>query len=51
VLRTKEHVPTPYPSVAFTFGLAVESIKEFGGCKIDEFVTKKFKKSTSEIPS
>ncbi len=31
VLRTKECAPTPYPSVVFTFKLAVESTKEFGG--------------------
>jgi hypothetical protein len=31
VLRTKERTPTSYPSVVFTFGLAIESIKEFGG--------------------
>jgi hypothetical protein len=26
-----EHTPIPYPLVFFTFGLTVESIKEFGG--------------------
>ncbi len=31
VLRAREHTPTPYSSVVFTFGLVVESIKEFGG--------------------
>ncbi len=30
VLRVKERTPTPYPFVIFTFGLALESIKEFG---------------------
>jgi hypothetical protein len=28
VLQAKEHAPTPSPSVVFTFGLTVESIKE-----------------------
>jgi hypothetical protein len=31
MLQTKEHAPTPYPSVVFTFGLVVEIIKEFKG--------------------
>jgi hypothetical protein len=31
VLRVKERAPTPCPSVVFTFKLAVESTKEFGG--------------------
>jgi hypothetical protein len=31
VLRIKEHTPTPYPFAIFTFRLAIESIKEFGG--------------------
>jgi hypothetical protein len=31
VLRTKECTTIPYPFVVFSFGLAVESIKEFGG--------------------
>jgi hypothetical protein len=30
--RAKEHAPTPYLSVVFTFGLIVESIEEFGVC-------------------
>jgi len=30
VLQTKEHAPTPFASVVFTFGLIVESIKELG---------------------
>jgi hypothetical protein len=30
VLRAKEHTPTP-PSIVFTFGLTIESIKELGG--------------------
>jgi hypothetical protein len=31
VLWARERTPTPYPSDIFTFGLVVESIKEFGG--------------------
>ncbi len=31
MLRAKEYTPTPYPFIVFTFGLAIESIKEFGG--------------------
>jgi len=31
VLRVKEYIPIAYPFVIFTFVLAVESIKEFGG--------------------
>jgi hypothetical protein len=31
VLRVKECAPTLSPFVVFTFGLIVESIKEFGG--------------------
>jgi hypothetical protein len=34
MLQAKEHTPIPYPSVVFTFGLEVESIKEFGGALI-----------------
>ncbi len=30
VLQASEHAPTPSSSVVFTFGLAVESIKELG---------------------
>jgi hypothetical protein len=30
VLRAKEHAPTPSPSVVFTFGLFIKSIKELG---------------------
>ncbi len=37
VLRAKECTLTPYPSVVFTFGLAIESIKEFG---VHELITK-----------
>jgi hypothetical protein len=31
MLRAKKHAPTPSPSIVFTFGLLVESIKELGG--------------------
>jgi hypothetical protein len=31
VLRVRERTPTPFPSVVFTFRLAVESTKELGG--------------------
>jgi hypothetical protein len=31
MLQVKECVPTPFPSIVFTFGFVVESIKEFGG--------------------
>jgi hypothetical protein len=31
MLQAKERAPTPFPSVVFTFGLIVESIKELGG--------------------
>jgi len=34
VLQAREHAPTPYYSVIFTFGLTVESIKELGGASI-----------------
>ncbi len=34
VLWAKECAPTPYPSIVFTFKLAVESTKEFGGVSI-----------------
>jgi hypothetical protein len=30
VLQAREHAPIPYPLGVFTFGLGVESIKEFG---------------------
>jgi hypothetical protein len=35
VLWAKECVPTPFPSITFTFGLVVESIKEFEGVSIN----------------
>jgi hypothetical protein len=31
MLQTKEHAPTPYPFIVFTFGFTIQSIKEFGG--------------------
>ncbi len=31
MLRAKEHTLIPYPSIIFTFGLTVETIKELGG--------------------
>jgi len=36
MLRAKERTPAPYPFVAFTFGLAVEFIKKFGGASMVE---------------
>jgi hypothetical protein len=39
VLRTREHAPTPSPSIVFTFGLTIKSTKELGGVLM--FVTKK----------
>jgi hypothetical protein len=43
MLRTKERTPTPFPFVVFTFGLIVESIKEFGGASTN-FIFSKFVK-------
>jgi hypothetical protein len=34
MLRAKEHTSTPFPSIVFTFGLVVESIKELRGASI-----------------
>jgi hypothetical protein len=31
MLQAKEHAPPPSPFTIFTFGLAIESMKEFGG--------------------
>jgi hypothetical protein len=31
VLGAKERAPIPYPSIVFTFRLAIQSTKEFGG--------------------
>jgi hypothetical protein len=33
MLWAKKHAPTPFPSIVFTFGFAIESIKEFGVCQ------------------
>jgi hypothetical protein len=35
MLRVKECTPTLYPSIVFTFGLIIESIKEFGGVSLE----------------
>jgi hypothetical protein len=37
VLRAKELALTPSPSIVFTFGFIVESIKELGGASHDLF--------------
>jgi hypothetical protein len=34
MLRAREHAPVPSPSVVFTFGLTVKSIKELGGASL-----------------
>jgi hypothetical protein len=34
MLRVKERAPTPSPSVVFTFGFVVESIKELGDASL-----------------
>jgi hypothetical protein len=34
VLRVKDHAPTPFPFVVFTFELVVEYIEEFRGVSI-----------------
>ncbi len=34
MLQAREHALIPSPYVVFTFGLAIESIKEFGGASI-----------------
>jgi hypothetical protein len=39
VLQARERTPTPYPSTIFTFRLAIESIKEFGGVSINDVVS------------
>ncbi len=31
MLQAKDHAPTHFPSIVFTFGLIIESIKELGG--------------------
>jgi len=37
VLQARELAPTPSPSIVFTFGFIVESIKELGGVSHDPF--------------
>jgi hypothetical protein len=37
LLRAKEHTLTFYPFIIFNFGLAFESIKEFGGALVGAF--------------
>jgi len=39
VLRARERASTPFPSIVFTFGLAIKSIKELEGVLM--FVTEK----------
>jgi len=34
MLRAKEHIPTLYPCIVFSFGLILEFIKEFGGASL-----------------
>jgi len=34
MLRARKRTSTPYPSIVFTLGFVVESIKEFGGASI-----------------
>jgi hypothetical protein len=36
MLQDKKHAPIPSPSNVFTFGLTIESIKEFRGASIPE---------------
>jgi hypothetical protein len=46
MMRARERAPTPSPSVVFTFGLTIESIKKLEGvsrcmgCMINHFKTK-----------
>jgi hypothetical protein len=47
MLQAKECTPTSYPFVIFTFGLAIESIKELGG--VSHVVTKGYKKKNGKI--
>jgi hypothetical protein len=58
VLQTRECAPTPFPSVVFTFGFTIESIKELGGVSlhvlklkgVQRFLTpKSFKEDIIEI--
>jgi len=34
MLQVREHTSTPFPSIVFTFGFAIESIKEFGSASM-----------------
>jgi hypothetical protein len=34
VLRAREHAPTPFPFVVFTFGLVVSPSRSFGGASL-----------------
>jgi hypothetical protein len=34
VLQVRERAPTPSPSIVFTFGFIIESIKELGGASL-----------------
>jgi hypothetical protein len=45
MLRAKERTPTSYPFVVFTFGLAIESIKEFGDASQVHNCQQRYKKS------
>jgi hypothetical protein len=40
MLRARERTRTPYPSIVFTFGLVVESIKKFGGASTMDPISK-----------
>jgi hypothetical protein len=40
-LQAREHTPIPSPFVVFTFGLTIESIKEFSGSIIKKILGKK----------
>jgi len=35
VLQIRKRTPTVFPSIVFTFGLEIESIKEFGGATVN----------------
>jgi hypothetical protein len=41
MLLTRERTSTPFPSIVFTFGLAIESIKELKGASIVHELTNK----------
>jgi hypothetical protein len=44
MLRAKKYAPIPSPSIIFTFGLVVESIKELEGVSIMYQIEIKLKK-------